>query len=111
MLSLGGNIIPMDVTDYEAIDGFTYSGLIATEDQNTSNVDLSLSGGTEAERFASRVYNRAINPRGARKSVAIYIGIGMQVFWLGCILFACWLLESGSIIAWWCDVRSTFSTW
>ena len=58
----------------------------------------------EAEIFAKSVHERAMNPIGSRPTVAITVGILMQLFWIGVILFACWFLSAGSIIVWWCTV-------
>jgi hypothetical protein len=107
LLSLGGNIVPMELTDYETVDQFSYAGMVPTADSKADRVEFQPIGETEAERFASRVYIRALDARGARRTLAIWGGIGLQLFWLTCILVACWFLESGSIIVWWCTVRST----
>ena len=109
MLSLGGNIVPMDISDYEQVDTFSYAGMIPTADQKTNSFVAKSTGETEAERFAALVHSRARDKLGARRSVAIWFGILLQCFWLTCILIACWFLDSGSIIVWWCTVsRSAF---
>jgi hypothetical protein len=111
MLSLGGNIVPMDINDYEQVDAFSYAGMIPTANQKINNVVAKSTGETEAERFAALVHSRARDKSGARRSVAIWTGILLQCFWLTCILIACWFLDSGSIVVWWCTVSpSTFKT-
>jgi hypothetical protein len=107
LLSLGGNIVPMDLNDYETVEQFSYAGMIPTADSKADGVAFQPVGETEAERFASQVYLRALDARGARRTLAIWGGIALQLFWLACILMACWFLGSGSIIVWWCTVRST----
>lgn len=106
MLSLGGNIVPMEINDYEQIDAFSYAGMIPTADQKINHAIIQPTGETESERFAFQVCLRAIDSRGARRTVAIWTGVLLQCFWLACILIACWFLESGSIIVWWCTVSS-----
>ncbi len=104
LLSLGGNIVPMEVIDYERVDAFSYNGMVPTADHKTSDLVFKPSGETEAERFASQVYLRAVDDCGARRSVTVWIGIALQTFWLTCILSACWFLESGTVVTWWCIV-------
>lgn len=49
-----------------------------------------------------------MNHTGSNKSGVIIMGILLQLLWLGCILTACWFIQTGSIIVWWCTV-SRFS--
>ncbi|KAH8796380.1 hypothetical protein BGZ57DRAFT_998130 [Hyaloscypha finlandica] len=111
MLSLGGNIVPMDISDYEQVDTFSYAGMIPTADQKTNSFVAKSTGETEAERFAALVHSRARDKLGARRSVAIWFGIILQCFWLTCILIACWFLDSGSIIVWWCTNNGWMFFW
>lgn len=103
-ISLGGNIVPREVTDFERVDTFSYQGFVATADHQTRDPVLKSTGETEAEHFASEVHSRALEFRGKKNFFAIWIGITLQVFWLSCILVACWFLESGTVVTWWCIV-------
>jgi hypothetical protein len=100
MLSPGGNIVPTVVKDYEDIETFHYTGIIPTENQKISDVAFKPMGEIEAKPFASRVYHRALDPCGARRPMPVYLGILLQIFRIGAILMACWLLESVSIVVW-----------
>jgi hypothetical protein len=108
-ISLGGNIVPREVTDFERVDTFSYQGFVATADHQTSDPVFRPTGETEAEHFASEVHRRALDFRGKRRSFTVWIGITLQVFWLSCILAACWFLESGTVITWWCTVSLNVS--
>ena len=107
LLSLGGNIVPMEVNQYERLDSFSYAGMVGSlpEERPTVPTDASSQQGkTEAEVFADEVHARALDSSGSNKSGVITAGIILQLFWLGCILTACWFIQSGSIIVWWCTV-------
>lgn len=118
LLSLGGNIVPSDVNDYERVAAdFTYSGMVASKpDQHETNAamvendegegeDDVVADMKEAALFARKVAARAKDTSGTRKSGVIAIGIAVQIFLLGLIMVAYWLLQSGSVVVWWCTVR------
>lgn len=108
LLSLGGNIVPMEVNQYERIDSFSYAGMVGSlpEEKPTAPTDPSEQEGvTEAEKFAKEVMKRAMNHSGSNKSMKITLGILLQLFWLSCIMAACWFVQTGAIIVWWCTVR------
>lgn len=44
---------------------------------------------------------------GSSKTSIIALGIMMQLVWLGFILTACWFIQKGSILVWWCTVCLT----
>jgi hypothetical protein len=107
VLSLGGNIVPMEVNQYERIDSFSYAGMIGSlpEDQPTVPTDESSEKGlTEAQKFGREVHDRAMNYEGSNKSGVITAGILLQLFWLACILSACGFIQMGGILVWWCTV-------
>jgi hypothetical protein len=107
LLSIGGNIVPMEVNQYERLDSFSYAGMVGSlpEEKVTIPTDASSQQGlTEADSFANEVHARALDSTGSNKSGVIAAGIALQLFWLGCILTACWFIQSGSIIVWWCTV-------
>ena len=113
LLSLGGNIVPTQTSDYKLkTSAFSYDGFIATshagegKDEADDLKDLSCS---DAKKFAKRVERRANKPRGEMremKRLAVGFGIGLQLFWLVVLLAACWFLQSGSVVAWWCQVSA-----
>jgi hypothetical protein len=112
-LSLGGNIVPMEVNQYERFDSFSYAGMVGSlpEEHVTVPTDASSQKGlTEAEVFANEVYDRAMSHEGSNKSGVITAGIALQLFWPACILAACGFIQNGSILVWWCTV-SVRSGW
>ena len=104
MISLGGNIVPREVNDFERADTFSYQGFAAMADHQISDPVFKSTGETEAEHFASEVHCRALDFHGKRRSFAVWTGIILQVFWLSCIFAACWFLESGTVVTWWCTM-------
>jgi hypothetical protein len=112
ILSLGGNIVPMEVNQYERIDSFSYAGMVGSlpEEQPTVPTDESSEKGlTEAQKFGREVHDRAMNYEGSNKSGVISLGIALQLFWLACILSACGFIQMGGILVWWCTVRTLLS--
>lgn len=123
VISLGGNIIPMEVNQYEKIDTFEYQGYIATDTRSKERdrhrnsfgpgmgTQMSTTSTTaqeerlNAEAFAELVYKRSRNPVGSRPILAIVAGCLLQCLWLAIILYACYFLSSGAIIVWWCEVN------
>ncbi len=63
-----------------------------------------IEGGTEAEVFANEVLERVIDAIGSRPITSIGLGMLLQCFAIAAILTACWFLESGAILVWWCEV-------
>lgn len=110
LLSLGGNIVPLQSSDYEVkTKGFTYGGMIATshheaEKANYYDNDGDEYAGPDAQKFANIVERRALEPRGSRKRVTVAIGVFFQLFWLIVLVSACWFTQSGGIVVWWCQV-------
>lgn len=110
LLSLGGNIMPMEVNSYERMDTFTYSGMMASRPDEMITAPTAkhaASGGSEAEFFADEVHSRAMDHGGSKKSIAVLCGILLQLLWLGCIVGACWFTVSGGIVVWWCTVSQS----
>ncbi len=104
LLSLGGSIVPMEVNDYENVDAFQYQGMVAVADVRVEDQDGHETKKTEAERFADQVLIRARDPVQSRPTMSITLGMLIQVCAIGAILIACWFLESGAILVWWCEV-------
>lgn len=114
LLSLGGSIIPNQVSDYASLEDFSYSGMHSespvdgmikrrpsakTWDEN-SEADIQV----VAEHFADQVFARAMDSRGSEKRWKVLLGMFGLV---GCILLicgACYILSAGSIVVWWCEV-------
>ncbi|KAI2629549.1 hypothetical protein GGR54DRAFT_267464 [Hypoxylon sp. NC1633] len=110
MLSLGGNIVPDSSVDYER-DGFTYGGIIGSDDTAPGEgVDTPV-GQMDASTFAKEVLRRARRETGSRKRSVAAIGIFCQLFWIGTIVFACWFTESGAILVWWCQGWGWMLAW
>jgi hypothetical protein len=116
VLSLGGSIVPRQVSEYASLEDFTYAGM-----PNGNSVDgmmkRRVSGRTFtdqsdidpqaiAENFADQVYARAMDPRGSAKTWKVALGLCGQVACIGLIVGACWILSEGSIVVWWCKVCS-----
>ncbi len=116
-LSLGGNIVPRQVSDYTSLEDFSYSGMrgsvtseksrrhtgsTATVDSAVDETDLDIS--LAAEQFADQVHARALDTTGFSKTLKVAAGITLLLTCLLCILMACWLLQAGAIIVWWCTV-------
>lgn len=57
MLSLGGNIVPMEVNEYERIDSFSYQGMMGSHSDERPTVpsDIGQQGLSQAEIFANEV--------------------------------------------------------
>lgn len=107
-LSLGGNIVPTEVHDYELnSSALSYGGMVATNNEEMEDemedTRPALSG---AQAFAAKVDARSQDMRGGTRYVRVWYGIALQLFWLGVLLGACWFTRSGSILVWWCKVRN-----
>lgn len=115
LLSLGGSIIPNQVSDYASLEDFSYSGMPSASPVDAmikrrpsaktwaenSETDVQLL----AEHFADQVFARAMDSRASSKHWKVVLGMFGLV---GCILLicgACYMLSAGSIIVWWCQVR------
>lgn len=113
LLSLGGNIVPTEASDYELnTSAFSYGGMIATHnsEEDEDKEDPSLAGQSEAQLFAAKVEKRSRNMVGGTKYIRVWYGIALQLLWLGVLLATCWFTQSGSIIVWWCKVYIYAST-
>lgn len=109
ILSLGGNIVPMDATDYElSSTAFAYGGLIATQEKHIerrkNEIDFKTAYVSPAETFANRVEKRAQERRGSTKRFIVFVGICFQISWFCILMFACYFAQSGGVVAWWCKV-------
>ena len=109
LLSLGGSIVPTDASSYRTkLPRFSYMGLVRTrsneeeidEPEETLDQDES-----DSQIFADMVERRAKDRRGGQSFSRVWIGIILQLFWIAVIMVACWLIGSGSIVFWWCQVR------
>jgi len=110
LLSLGGNIAPTEANDYELNSALSYGGMIATskedDEDGTEDTRPALSN---AQAFAAQVDARSQDMKGGTKFVRVWYGVILQLFWLAVLLSACWFTQSGSILVWWCKVRSSYS--
>ena len=107
LLSLGGNIVPTEASDYELnSSAFSYGGMIAThtEEQEVEEMEENHSLSSGAQAFAAKVEARSRDMRGGTRYIRVWYGIIMQCMWLGVLLGTCWFTQSGSIIVWWCKV-------
>ncbi|KAI1382380.1 hypothetical protein F4677DRAFT_24702 [Hypoxylon crocopeplum] len=110
MLSLGGNIVPDSSVDYER-DGFTYGGIIGSNDPAPGDgIDMPV-GQMDAITFAREVKRRATRDIGSRKRSIAAIGVFCQLFWIGIIVFACWFTEAGAVLVWWCQGWGWMLAW
>ena len=108
MLSLGGNIVPTEASSYKK-EGprFSYMGLVRTR-SNEAEIEEPEEALEEEESdsqvFANMVERRAKDVRGGQRFMRVWIGIILQLFWIGVVMVACWFVGSGSILFWWCKV-------
>ncbi|KAH0551687.1 hypothetical protein GP486_007094 [Trichoglossum hirsutum] len=114
LLSLGGNIVPTQSSDYELkASKFSYGGFIATsrddaEEELDNTKDMM---GSEAERFAKQVKKRADEQKGGRKRMVVGIGVFLQFFWLVVLVAACCFTQAGSVVVWWCKAWGWMLFW
>lgn len=115
MLSLGGNIVPTSSSEYEVNpEKFSYGGYVASskeyQDDNETFEDIPAdnSFGNSAQSFAARVERRSRKNVMGRKGARIALGISVQLFWLGILLFACYLTAAGGVVSWACKVSLCF---
>lgn len=119
MLSLGGNIVPTSSADYEVnAEKFSYGGYIASSREHENQVEAFNNPedtkdrltGTPAERFSARVERKSREKVIGRKTRKICIGISIQLFWLGILLFACYFTAAGGVVSWACKVSRLLYT-
>lgn len=123
LLSLGGSIVPSNVSDYELNPAtFSYGGMIATEHEEpkveapkveapkaeepqAKEAEDQRSGPPGAHAFATKIKIRAGNLQGGTKYGYVWCGIVLQCLLIIVLFFACWFTQSGAILLWWCQVR------
>jgi hypothetical protein len=111
LLSLGGNIVPQHLTDYEET-AFSYGGMIATETKSSEAYDQPPeTTNLSPKAFAQHVRARALNPHGSSKRLVAAIGIFSQLVWIGIILLACYMTQSGGVVTWWCKAWGWMHLW
>jgi len=110
VLSLGGNIVPMQSSDYEVkSNAFAYGGMIATSQEAEKAYakqlkDASSPAEPDAQMFADQVLQRSQKHLGSTKRITVAVGIFLQLFWIAILLAACWITQAGGVVAWWCKV-------
>jgi hypothetical protein len=104
LLSLGGNIVPQNLTEYGE-NSFTYEGMIATEEMMEKNyMSMPNVENMNANEFSELVARRARSNRGSSKRGVAIVGITAQLCWIATILVACYITQSGGVVVWWCKV-------
>jgi hypothetical protein len=114
VLSLGGSIVPRQVSEYASLEDFTYAGMPSGNSVDgmmkrrpsgrTFTDQSDMDPQSVAEHFADQVYARAMDSRGSAKLWKVAMGLSGQVACIGLIVGACWILSEGSIVVWWCKV-------
>jgi hypothetical protein len=94
----------VDVNEYENIEAFHYQNFVPVADARDGEEKAFI--GTDAEKFAHTILQRARTPTGAQPVLRIYGGMLLQLVWIGAILGACYFLSSGAIVVWLCDVSA-----
>ncbi|OAL47923.1 hypothetical protein IQ07DRAFT_108064 [Pyrenochaeta sp. DS3sAY3a] len=121
LLSLGGSIIPKQVSDYASLEDFSYSGMPSASPVDdmikrrpsaktwaeNSETDVQL----VAERFADQVVARAMDSRGSSKHWKVVLGMFGLVECILLICGACYMLSAGSIVVWWCEANNWAFAW
>ena len=118
-LSLGGNIIPQQVSDYTTLEDFSYKGMKSSPKRpdalrrrrtaSSSNLNLSEDTLKAAENFADEVHARAMDHTGGtNRRLKIMAGMTVLCCCVASVIAACWLLQTGSIIVWWCTVSCSY---
>jgi hypothetical protein len=115
MLSLGGNIVPTKSSEYEVnAEKFSYGGYVASSKEDEDGNETFEEGpedhsvGNSAQTFAARVERRSRKNVMGRRGARIALGISLQLFWLGILLFACYLTAAGGVVSWACKVSLCF---
>ena len=113
LLSLGGNIVPSETSDYTLkAKAFNYGGFVRTRRSDSGFHQVTYMDNephddkNEARQFARNVWRRANNFQGSRQRGAIAFGITVQLFWIGVLIGVCIFLELGSVVVWWCQVSA-----
>ncbi|EMD01098.1 hypothetical protein BAUCODRAFT_135834 [Baudoinia panamericana UAMH 10762] len=91
VLSLGGNIVPMEVNQYERVDSFAYAGMvgsIAKEQPVHPSSASKTKGLTQAQEFAEQVHAKSVDFTGSRKGTIITIVEQMKPWMLFWYFFA-----------------------
>ena len=101
----------MEVSDYENIDAFSYQGLMAVADAPAHDDEGNVENRNEAEKFADEVEKRADKKTGVRPTMKIGGAMLLQACAIGTVLIACWFLESGSVVVWWCEAWYWMFVW
>lgn len=107
LLSLGGNIIPTEASVYKKhVPRFSYMGLVRTRsDAEIEGPEEILDqDDSDSQVFADMVERRAKDPKGGQRFMRVWIGMALQVFWIAVVNAMCYLIGSGSILFWWCQV-------
>ncbi|OCK96586.1 uncharacterized protein K441DRAFT_657280 [Cenococcum geophilum 1.58] len=123
-LSLGGNIIPRRINDYTNPEGLldrSVGGATAAESSQGSSrsvtvIDVTSEGPKtqkKAKEFADTVHMKATTKHHSKHNpnLEIIVGIILLCGCLSCILAACWLLQSGAIVVWWCTGKNWMYLW
>ena len=117
LLSLGGNLIPSSVHDYDASSTFSYAGLKQSKSmssiqdssgrprqekrtQSEDNMD-------PASHFAKKVQARARVRFGGVGYSKVWAAMGCQLALIVVNLLAMWYGQLGGVVMWWCTVRSS----
>ncbi|KAF2869416.1 hypothetical protein BDV95DRAFT_577273 [Massariosphaeria phaeospora] len=104
-LSLGGNIIPRQIDDFIDLDNFSYGMRDTAADDATGNTD-------ECTDFAQSIADRVLHDQsGSSKTLEATIIVLILCGCLSCILAACWFLQSGAIVVWWCTGNNWMFLW
>ncbi|KAF2026293.1 hypothetical protein EK21DRAFT_74485 [Setomelanomma holmii] len=121
VLSLGGSIVPHQVSDYASLEDFSYNDMPnnnATDGMlrrrvsgKTWSDQFELDVQQIAEHFADQVYARAMDLRGSSKTWKIGLGICGLIVCVLLICGACYMLSAGSIVVWWCEAENWAFTW
>ena len=94
ILSLGGNIVPDEITDSDS----------PRKNETSSKMDESVLHLTDPVRFAMQVAERARQLGGRFPTASICGAMASQLVLVGAILGGCYFLSAGTLISWWCDV-------
>lgn len=104
MLSLGGSIIPIEVSHY---DTFQYQGMVSSADDQHHSEGEKESNKTNANDFAEKVKQRAAKKDVSRPTMTIGYGMLLQFFAIIAIILACIFLQNGAVLTYWCEVYLT----
>jgi hypothetical protein len=108
-LSLGGSIIPTQSSEYQIrSDSLHYGGMVGVNSYVRKRLNSStIPESADKENFANKVQQRVMDVRGNRKrKVIVFVGVLFQLFWIAVLLTACYITQTGSVVAWWCQVSA-----